>query len=53
VRGVVEVGCAGMLDSGSCGYGGCPFAADVEVGVVNIMMNGQLCQPLGGYEAKA
>jgi hypothetical protein len=39
VRGKVEVGCAGVLESGSCGSSGRPFAADVEVDVVSIMMS--------------
>lgn len=33
------MGCVGVPDSGRCGLGGRPFVADVEVGVVNIMVD--------------
>lgn len=32
----MEVGCVGMPEPGSCGSGGRPFVADVEMGTVNI-----------------
>jgi hypothetical protein len=36
----MEAGCAGVLESGSCGSSGRPFA-DVETDAVNIMMSGR------------
>jgi hypothetical protein len=38
---MMEEGCAGVPESGSCGSGGRPFAADMEVDAVNITMSGR------------